>query len=368
MWLQGRFRLAVSVKPEVKSMKRTALSLVLGLSLLAACNTTTNPGTDTQVALTGLVGGSSSNLTLNGASLDLSGATVTENGEASSRGSVQPGAEIEGNGRKNGGRIKIDTVELRYRVRGQLDAVDVNGKALEVVGVKATVNDNTRIVEKLGDGHYSPITLNDLKVGDLLKVSGLPQPDDSVIATRIERRSRAVAALEAGKSEPSGSEDPNRVELFVQARKLSATDKIFTYGLQTHSVDYTKAEVRGKLDEGTFVRVRGVRLDPAPAPASLNPNAINVTRVVMASRVIGFQIPGQQPGVRVELRGAIGDLNETAKTFVMYGFTVDYASAEVRGTLKNGAKAEVEGTLDTTDVRLVRAKEVKVKKAEDKDD
>jgi hypothetical protein len=67
-------------------MKLNALSLFLGLSLLAACNTTTTtpiqpttPATGA-VALSGTVGGTSAAPTMNGASLDLAGASVTENG------------------------------------------------------------------------------------------------------------------------------------------------------------------------------------------------------------------------------------------------------------------------------------------------
>jgi Domain of unknown function (DUF5666) len=351
-------------------MKFKALSLIFGLSLLAACNTTsptqpTTPATG-PVALSGLVGGTSAAPTMNGVSLDLAGATVTENGDASSASAVQPGVEVEGKGEHSGGRIKIRTIELRYRAKGQIDALDVAGNTLEVVGLKVTVNANTIIVDhksnQQGDATNTAtntaITLGDLKVNDVVKVSGLPQADDSIIAARIERRT--VTTSSTTSSDPS-TLDPNAVELFVRARDLDAVGKIFTYGLKTHSVDYSKAEVKGKIVADGFVRVRGVRAAIAPA-------AINVTRVINASRVVGFAVPTNPPGTRVELRGAVADLNETAKTFTMFGFTVDYASAEVKGTLANGSVAEVEGSLDATDVRLVHAREVKVKKADDPED
>jgi hypothetical protein len=343
-------------------MKFKVLSLFLGLSLLAACNTTTNPNQPPTpptgaVALSGLVGGNSNAPTMNGVSLDLAGASVTENGEAARSSDVQPGVEIEGKGEHGGGKIKIRTIELRYRAKGQIDAVDVAGNALEVVGLKVTVNANTRIYERQGEEQYTKLALGDLKVNDVVKVSGLPQADDSIIATRIERR--MVATTASDKPDPSKS-DPNAVELFVRARDLDADGKLFTYGLKTHSVDYTKAEVRGKIVADGFVRVRGVR-----AAAPVAPAAINVTRVINASRVVGFEVPANQPGTRVELRGAIADLNETAKTFTMFGFTVDYANAELKGTLANGSVAQVEGLLDATDVKLVHAREVKVKKADD---
>ena len=355
-------------------MKPNALSLILGLSLLAACNTA-SPSTPTTpttgaVALTGLVGGTSNAPTMNGVSLDLAGASVTENGDASSSSAVQPGVEIEGNGEHSGGRIRIRTIELRYRAKGQIDALDAAGNTLEVVGLKVTVNANTVIVDHKSEATNTAITLADLAVNDVVKVSGLPQPDDSIIATRIERRTvpttmpptppTPTAGMDSSKPNPTA--DPNAVELFVKARDLDATGKLFTYGLKTHSVDYTKAEVRGKIVADGFVRVRGVR---APLAAGVSPTAINVTRVINASRVVGFEVPVNQPGTRVELRGAIADLNETAKTFTMYGFTVDYATADVKGTLANGSVAQVEGSLDATDVKLVHATAIKVKKADD---
>lgn len=348
-------------------MKFKALSLIVGLSLLAACNTAspnapTNPSTPTgAVALTGLVGGTSSAPTMNGISLDLAGATVTENGDASSTSAVQPGVEIEGQGEHGGGKIKIKTIELRYRIKGQIDALDAAGNTLEVVGLKVTVDANTIMVDHKGDAADTPIALTDLAVNDVVKVSGLPQADDSIIATRIERRPVAPTppttpnAGEPTKPGPSKN-DPNAVELFVRARNLDAVGKIFTYGLKTHSVDYTKAEVRGNIVADGFVRVRGVR-----APIAAAPTAINVTRVINASRVVGTEVPGIQPGTRVELRGALADLDATAKTFTMYGFTVDFATAEIKGTLANGAVAEVEGSLDATDMKLVHAARVRVR-------
>ena len=353
-------------------MKFKALSLIFGLSLLAACNTAspntpTTPNTPATgpVALSGLVGGTSAAPTMNGVVLDLAGASVTENGDASSASAVQPGVEIEGNGEHGGGKIKIKNIELRYRVKGQIDALDAARNTLEVVGVKVTVNASTVIVDHKGEATNTALALGDLAVNDVVKVSGLPQADDSIIATRIERRTLTPTtptnptAGDGIKPDPSKT-DPNAVELFVRARDLDAVGKIFTYGLKTHSVDYTKAEVRGKIVTDGFVRVRGVR-----AAAPVTPAAINVTRVINASRVIGFEVPVNQPGTRVELRGAVADLNETAKTFTMYGLTVDYASAEVKGTLANGSVAEVEGSLDATDVKLVHAREVKVKKPGD---
>jgi Domain of unknown function (DUF5666) len=345
------------------------LPLFLGISLLAACNTTTNPTQPTTpttgaVALNGMVGGTSAAPTMNGASLDLAGATVTENGDVSSTEAVQPGVEIEGNGEHKGGKIKIRTIELRYRAKGPIDTLDVAGSTLEVLGLKVTVNANTRISEKQAEGKYTTLALSDLKADDLVKVSGLPQEDDSIIATRIERR--VVAAPVPAPTPTAGSEkhappvsDPNAVELFVRARDLDATGKLFTYGLKTHSVDYTKAEVRGKIVNDGFVRVRGVR-----TPVPVAPAAINVTRVINASRVVGFEAPNNAPGTNVELRGMVADLNETAKTFTMLGFTVDYATAQVKGTLANGSVAQVEGSLDEKDVKLVHAREVKLKKAD----
>jgi hypothetical protein len=45
----------------------------------------------------------------------------------------------------------------------------------------------------------------------------------------------------------------------VPARKLESSSKTFTYGLNTYTVDYNKAEVKGTPAGDVPVRVKGTR-------------------------------------------------------------------------------------------------------------
>lgn len=301
-----------------------------GLLALAGCST--SPQTQsTALAVSGVVGGSASMLTLNGQVLDLSSAKVTLNGEDASAAAVKAGMEISGSGTLEGGKVKVRDLEVRYRAQGQADQVDLAGKFVVVAGLKAFVTDKTLIFQENADGTETALTLADLAAGDYLKVAGIPRPqdpNDAILATRLERES---------------SDDPNRVELMVPIRKLNPTAQTFTYGLQTYTVDYSKATLRGTLVEGAVVRFRG----------SKSGTTITALRV---RAIEGKEKPDVPDGTRIELRGLVGNLNPTTQTFQVEGLSVDYSAATVIGTLANGIEVEVKGTLSGTTVKAIRVK------------
>lgn len=301
-----------------------------GLLALAGCST--SPQTQsTALAVSGVVGGSATMLTLNGQVLDLSSAKVTLNGEDASAAAVKAGMEISGSGTLEGGRVKVRDLEVRYRAQGQADQVDLAGKFVVVAGLKAFVTDKTLIFQENADGTETALTLADLAAGDYLKVAGIPQPqdpNDAILATRLERES---------------SDDPNRVELMVPIRKLNPTAQTFTYGLRTYTVDYSKATLRGTLVEGAVVRFRG----------SKSGTTITALRV---RAIEGKEKPDVPDGTRIELRGLVGNLNPTTQTFQVEGLSVDYSAATVIGTLANGIEVEVKGTLSGTTVKAIRVK------------
>ncbi|MCL6567690.1 MAG: hypothetical protein K6T35_02115, partial [Meiothermus silvanus] len=134
-----------------------------GLLALAGCST--SPQTQsTALAVSGVVGGSASMLTLNGQVLDLSSAKVTLNGEDASAAAVKAGMEISGSGTLEGGKVKVRDLEVRYRAQGQADQVDLTGKFVVVAGLKAFVTDKTLIFQENADGTETALTLADLAV------------------------------------------------------------------------------------------------------------------------------------------------------------------------------------------------------------
>ncbi len=301
------------------------------LGILAACGT--GVPTAQVVSLSGIVEGSEAQPTLQGLPIDASTATITLDGESTTIKAIQPGVLLSGTAERDRDRIRLRTVEIQYRAKGVIDDVNLNESYVDVVGIRAQVNTLTNLYEENPDGSFTKLTLADFKAGDYVNVTGVPQTDDSILATRIEKKL----------IQPTDP-DYNKVALRVNVRELDKTAYTFTYGLRTYRVDYRNADLQGALEPDVLVRVQGVRSGTS----------------ILASKVQVVEAwPTFQPGARVELVGPIGNLDETGKSFVLMGFNVNYATAQVTGTLKNGAWVKVEGTLGTG--KAVQASKVEVR-------
>jgi Domain of unknown function (DUF5666) len=306
--------------------------LALSLSVLSACSSvaSTLPQEDSQFV--GIVGGSGSNLTLNGQRLDVSKASITLDGESATASVLQPGMELEVSGRSNSSdaSFSADRVDGKTRVKGQVDVV--NAESLEVVGVQVKVDSSTRVVNRAVDGTLTPLTLADIQASDYLEVYGVANNDNSILATRIMRKVE---------------DNVNKVELRVKIRSVDMTAKTFTYGLGTHTVNFANAELRGNLVDGALLRVKGTRKGLI----------INAERVRTGDRT--DDNGGDRKAGKIELEGIISNLDEAAKTFTMLEFVVNYSNAEVKGNLADGAWVEVKGSLDRATSAVV-AREVKL--------
>ncbi len=292
--------------------------LLGGMLALVACSNLPQPtATTTNVSLASTVRGTSSLLLVNGQPLDVSGASVTVDDEQGSSKDVKPGMEISGDGTSDGkGKLKMSKVELRWRMKGTIDAIDTANSTLDVVGLRAKVDNSTLIFKENTDGSETPLTFGDLAQGDYVKLAGLPQSDDSVLATRIEVKTES---------------DTTKTDFRVLARKLDGTAKTFTYGLKTITVDFSQAKLAGTPAEGKPVRVKGVRSGDT----------------ITASLVKGSdpQIPGINGNGRLELRGLVSGLDTNAKTFVVRDITINYANAKVEGTLADKVVVEVQAKM-----------------------
>ncbi|MCA9837144.1 MAG: hypothetical protein KC422_09515 [Trueperaceae bacterium] len=311
-------------------MYKSFLSLLAGLLLFTACSSvsTSTPGTLSELQLAGYVSGSGSNLTLNGQNLNLSGATISKDDSSSDSSAIQPGVELSGKGEGKSDGYHFSEVSVNSRLKGLVDAVDYDNASLEVVGVKVTVDALTVIVRRETDGSFTDLTLADLSVGDYLEVHGAVQTDDSVIATRLEVESE---------------DSTNQVELRMPIRNLDSSTQTFSYGLMNHVVDYSSADFNGNLAEGSMLRFKGTR----------SGNVITVSKMRSAiSR-------DENASGRMEIEGPISDLDESAQQFSVLGYTVDYSSATVRGTLAVGARIEAKGSLNDSGMLVASKVEVK---------
>lgn len=282
------------------------------LLVLAGCSSS---GPGTAVNLSGVVVQSGNALAVNGRVLNLQGASLTEDGETANL-AVAAGMEIVGEGSAENGGLRMRQVDVRWRARGTVDAVDVSNNTVDVVGLRGKVGPGSILVQVNPDGSRNPLPLSQLQPGDYVKMAGVPQADDSVLITRLERKTE---------------DNPNRVELRLKLRNLDATAKTFTYGLRTYTVNYSAAQVEGTLSEGVWVRVK----------ATKSGNTLSASRVRTARAEDGNKPNGQE----VKLKGLVEGFDSSSKTFGLGGFSIDYSRAEVKGALANGALVEVEGSV-----------------------
>ncbi len=340
--------------------KRFGGFILLGsLLVLAACSQQPLAGTGTQTTLAGVVGGTDGNLTLAGQPIDLSSATITENGDpvtatqAVGQVAIHPGMFIYAQGTDVGGKVKVSAADIQIEVRGQIESVDVANATLTVLGQTIAVDALTRIYEENPDGTYTTLALADLATGDYVKVSGTRQADGTVLATYIERK-----VVSSGGA-------PSTVEAKGFACNLDDQAKTFDLGADKTcttvgpSVDYSSANanVSGTPTPDAFVEVKGT-FDSAQ-------NTITASKVEFKSGMGEHANVDQGKGEQAELFGPIASLDETQKTFTLAGYTVDYSQATLdsHGQLADGAYAEVKGQVDASDPTLIHATRVEVKYA-----
>ncbi|HFB39195.1 MAG TPA: hypothetical protein ENJ76_02110 [Oceanithermus sp.] len=299
--------------------------------LLASC--ASNPLTTGEpVAVAGVV---ASDGTLAGLALDTSSARITQDGEPTDA-SLKPGAVVSVEGTLTGGQIRVASADLKIELKGQIEAIDLDAGTLTVLGTPVRVDALTRIEEEDG----TSLALADLEVGDFVEVSGVREADGTVLATRIERKAYAESEVEAKGFACQLDADARTFALW---RSANCADPAFDTGI---SVDYESATLEGTPAEGARVEVEG----------TLEGSLLTATEVEFKGR---HGHDGDY--AKIELYGPIASLDEEGLTFELLGYLVDYRSAEVEGSLAEGAYVKVEGRPDAEDPTLVHAYEVEVK-------
>jgi len=312
------------------------LAVSCGMVLLFACGggpkAMVQPPSGTtsgdQVTVVGTLVGTPSALQIGGQPINTASAVVTVNGQPGTAQDLQPGVILRGKGARAGASIQLSSVDVRPDFCGPLTAIDVAGGIVHVLGTAVNVNALTVLAQEGADHAFTPLALEDFKVGDVVRVFGSLQSDGSFLATRIERRVPHSTSL---------------MELRGLVSGLDATASTFLIG--SISVSYGTATVRGILANGVQVEVGG---------------SLSGT-IFTAARVEVEQETGSDPGTAVEARGSLSTLNAVTKTFNLLAFTVDYSAAVVSGALVEGAVVEVEGTFSTTAANTILATRVEVK-------
>ena len=201
--------------------------------------------------------------------------------------------------------------EIQGPINTITNSADGDTKLLDILGIEV-------IVERTGTV-YEDVTFDTLAIGDLVEVSGFPNEDLQLRATRIEKKTAFIA----GSSE---------IELKGVVSNLTGT----TFNLGDFLVDFSNADLSdlpgSVVSNGLTVEVHGTLMD----------QLIEADRIEEEDDLSdSFEEDGD-----VELKGTITDYISDSD-FSVNGVTVD-ASGATRSpqglSLGNGVVVEVEGS------------------------
>lgn len=194
-------------------------------------------------------------------------------------------------------------------VSGSPGALTVGGAALSISG-PVTVNGKSG-------------TITDVQPGDVIVASTSGQTAGqtaytvSAVDVRIEVES-AVSAIDLVAATLTVAGQTVQVDALTRLYDDNSDDSYSTLTLADFAV-------------GNYVEVSGARQDSG---------------VILATRVERKRLRSGQPGYSdIELYGNVSTLDGTARSFVIGAQLIDYSTATVAGTLADGVRVEVNGTL-----------------------
>lgn len=270
---------------------------------------------------------------VNGIEFDTTGATITLNGVRSQEADLQVGQIVTVMGTINDARTAGSAMHIVFEndSRGTVEAIDLVAQSLTVLGQLVLVDDLTK---------FGNTTLETLRVGNLVAVSGFLDANGALRASRID--------LEADAFSPGET-----LELKGTIARLNRQAQTFELNLLT--VDFSQARLvdvfLATLANGQFVKVRTTRAA--------------VGGVLLADRVeLEEQGIDGEDGDEVDLEGVITSFTSTAQFSVNGQPVVTTAQTQFEdGTaadLALNVQVEVEGVLNAN--LLLLASEVKIRR------
>lgn len=389
--------------------RRTVLSAAAASSasaLLVACggggddpapaNPPTGGGTATTSSYTdGVISGFGS-VIVGGVRFDDSAASITtEDGTAVAASAMKLGMTIE----IEGGRIDnaaASALALRIRlnteVQGPVSAVDTTASTITVLGQTVVITTSTLFDETLTGG------LSAIRVGAVVEVYGiLDSTGGRIVATRIEAEDSATVYKLRGRiadldttaktftingtvinyasvpaiQVPAGFANGQLVRLRLQTAQVGGqwvATQLRTGRRWPDAI--SEAKIEGVIT--AFTSLASFSVNGLPVNASTASYPDGTAGIVLGARVevSGTITEGVMQAAKVEieerrspgprewdLRGEIGNLNTTDKTFALRGVTVWYGGAvEYRdgtvATLANGVRVRARGPLAADRTRM----------------
>lgn len=390
-----------SAKPGTACSARQLVIHLAAAALLAACGGggdagSANAGADTGSFSAGAISGFGS-VIVNGVRFDDSRATVTDDdGQAVDKGSLRLGMRVEIHGgaiNDDGSARRAEARRIRFgsEIVGPVTAVDAAARTVVVLGRTVLILDTTVIDDGLVGGFAG------IAVGTVLEVHGTRDAvTGAITATRIEAKGAGTSfKLRGTVSALDTTAKTFRIGVtLVSYANLTALPTDFANGLlvrvrlQSLAVagafvairldvagqkveDADEAEIEGSVTAFTSnasFSVNGIPVDASQASfpkgttglglgAQVEVRGTTRNGVVIASRV-KVEDHSDRRAEGFELHGSITAIDAVAKTFVLRGVTVSFASPVVdfrKGTaaqLAVGVKLEVRGTLSADGTML----------------
>ena len=262
-------------------------------------------GTGSPVVSSGSVTGFGS-IIVNGTEYDTSDASITLNGQPGSEADLRLGQVVTVRGTlAPGGTVgSAETIRVASNVAGPIDSIDPEDDRLVVLGQPVLINEATQ---------FGDIPFDDLRVGNIVVVSGFADADGALRATRVEKTQDAFTADIA-------------IEATGTIANLDVDNQ--TFNLNGLRVNYAMAQLMNvpdnQLAEGQLVQ------------AISSQNVMN--GVLLAASVEGQTIGLQgNPGDIAELQGIITRVTSPT-TFEVNGQAVRFTSDTV---FEKGSAADI---------------------------
>jgi hypothetical protein len=253
---------------------------------------------------------------VNGVRFDTSGASIFIGGDPATEDELGVGMMVlvVGSVNADGTTGTAKTVIYDNEVQGPISAIEANAdgdaKRLTILGVNV-------IVERTGTV-FAGVTFETLEVGDVVEVSGFPEGDNNLRATRLEKQADAYSLGDL-------------VEVEGNVSGLTASE----FMLGALLVDYSGADLS---ELGASGLVEGLRVE---VYGTLSNDVLFASKVEPEDR----GDPENEDGDGYSLQGAIQDFVDFG-SFTVNGTPVDATTAELQPAslaLANGVVVQVDG-------------------------
>lgn len=306
---------------------RPLLPLLLG-ALLAACGGSgsgSSSALSQPVVATGAITGFGS-VYVNGVHFETDHADIRRGDSTASQGELRVGQMVHVSGHIDDrtGRAQADSIRQHNVLEGPVSAIDAAAQTFTVLAHVVMVTPETSFDDSLG-------SFANLTVGMQVEVSGMPDADGNIVATRVEPRR------------------PGETELEVLGRVAALEIDTRHFQIADLVVDYSTAVLRdfgaAGIADGQLVEVKG--------------NSLNGAGELVATEVEQKDFEHGEDGFRREIEGLVTRF-VSASDFDVSGRPVTTTSATryeggTAADIALNVKLEAEGSIDANGV-LVASK------------